>query len=64
MPGKVTDDMNSDLCKPYSDEEIKVALFQMIPTKASGSDGFPASLGILQGRNLYNSEGSKLEIPF
>ena len=33
---KVTDDMNDDLCKQVTNEEIKVALFQMGPTKAPG----------------------------
>jgi hypothetical protein len=35
-------DANSDFCKPYSDEEIETALFQMGPTKAPRLDGFPA----------------------
>lgn len=39
---KVSPKMNDDLCKPYSNEEIKTALFQMGPTKAPGPDGFPA----------------------
>jgi hypothetical protein len=34
IPSKVTDEMNENLCKPYTNEEIGVALFQMSPTKA------------------------------
>ncbi|KAM0822709.1 hypothetical protein ACQ4PT_071337 [Festuca glaucescens] len=41
IPRKVDDHMNEELCKPYTNEEIKAALFQMGPTKGPGSDGFP-----------------------
>ena len=34
--------MNQRLMSEYSREEIKTVLFQMAPTKAPGSDGFPA----------------------
>lgn len=41
VPSKVTEDMNNQLITPF-DEEVKEALFQMLPTKSPGSDGFPA----------------------
>jgi hypothetical protein len=39
---KVAEDMNSDLCKDFSEKEISDAMFQMGPLKVPGSDGFPA----------------------
>lgn len=41
IPTCVTEAMNSDLCAPYSGEEIKCALFQMHPNTAPGPDGMP-----------------------
>lgn len=37
----ITHEMNIDLCSPYSEEEIRLALFQMHPTKSPGPDGMP-----------------------
>jgi hypothetical protein len=39
---KVTNDLNFELCKPYSPEEIANALFQIGPLKALGTDILPA----------------------
>lgn len=42
VPCKVTPDMNSVLLAPYTESEVKAALFQMFPTKSPGPYGFPA----------------------
>lgn len=42
IPCKVTLAMNDLLTKPYTQEEVKKALFQMVPLKSPGPDGFPA----------------------
>jgi hypothetical protein len=39
---KVTEQMNEDLCKDFTDDEIGDALFQIGPLKAPGINGFPA----------------------
>jgi hypothetical protein len=38
---KITDAMNEELCRDFSDEEIGTALFQTGPLKEPGLDGFP-----------------------
>ena len=42
MHSKVTDDMQEFLSSEFTAEEVKVALFQMGPTKAPGPDGMNA----------------------
>ncbi|XP_061999224.1 uncharacterized protein LOC133716539 [Rosa rugosa] len=37
----VSQAMNEQLCAPYSQDEVKCALFQMYPTKSPGPDGMP-----------------------
>ena len=39
---KVSMEMNESLCRPYTEEEILDALFQIGPLKAPGCDGLPA----------------------
>jgi kynurenine formamidase len=38
----ITEEMNEELCKVFSEKEIGDALFQMGPLKVVGLDGFPA----------------------
>ncbi|KAL9671641.1 hypothetical protein QQ045_009211 [Rhodiola kirilowii] len=42
VPKLITEDMNELLKAPFTDGEVKRALFQMHPTKAPGLDGFSA----------------------
>lgn len=42
IPCKVSAQMGETLERPYTEEEIKVAIFQMKPGKAPGEDGFTA----------------------
>ena len=42
VPQKVSAEMNVVLCADYTEEEVKTALFHMLPTKSPGPDGFPA----------------------
>jgi hypothetical protein len=39
--GKVTEEENNELTKPFSEEEINGALFKMEKNNADGPDGFP-----------------------
>jgi len=39
---KVSDEVNSRLLSPFSDEDVRAALFQMAPLKSPGPDGFSA----------------------
>ena len=42
VPTRVTLAMNDKLNAPYTQREVKIALFQMYPMKAPGPDGYPA----------------------
>jgi hypothetical protein len=38
----ISENMNQELCQPFTDEDISVALFQIGSLKVPGLDGFPA----------------------
>jgi hypothetical protein len=44
IQAKVTNEMNAELSKAYTDLEIKTTLFQIGPTKDPGPDSFSSSL--------------------
>lgn len=44
IPCKVDDSINTELCKPYSDEEIKASLFPNGPNKSARSGRFSRSI--------------------
>jgi hypothetical protein len=54
----ITDDMNNNLCAPFSEKEISDALFQIGPLKAPGPDGFPAHF--LQRNWIFSRRMSSL----
>ena len=41
IPTMVTEEMNSELLKEFTAEEVENALKQMAPLKSPGSDGMP-----------------------
>jgi hypothetical protein len=44
VPHKVTEEINQNLCRPFTFEEVEKALFMMKPNKSPGPDGFTAGL--------------------
>ncbi|XP_070679365.1 uncharacterized protein [Malus domestica] len=56
--------MNAELLKPYSEEEVCVALFQMHPSKAPGPDGLSALIkhkeerGVIRGIRICDGAPS------
>jgi hypothetical protein len=41
VPCKVSQGMNDDLTAPYTEQEVKAGLYQMLPTKYTCPDGYP-----------------------
>ncbi|KAL9680155.1 hypothetical protein QQ045_018033 [Rhodiola kirilowii] len=58
VPSKLNDEMRTELTRPYSDTEVREAVFQMFSTKAPGLDGF-SSLFYQRSWNLIKVKVSK-----
>lgn len=41
VPSRISEEMNANLIRPLSEEEIKIAVFVMCPSIAPSPDGFP-----------------------
>jgi hypothetical protein len=63
IPDKVTDLHNELLCSPFTEAEIRVALFMMKPNEAPGPDGF--TTGFYQGHwNLLGNDICRAVLAF
>jgi hypothetical protein len=46
----ISQEMNNDLCKEFTEEEISNTMFQIGPLKAPGPNGFPARFSSETGK--------------
>jgi hypothetical protein len=58
---RVSQEMNEQLCKEFTEKEISDALFQMGPLKAPGPDGFPTRFYQRHWETLRDDDSSREE---